>query len=88
MKLVIVGVVCAILAALASGVIVYKDTRKKWHDLGVNAGTIHGKLELMEEMCKFAVAGKVPNKVDYRLVAKDAELSIVRSGEGVILYCR
>ncbi len=87
MKFVIVAIVATLLSGLVTGYLVYEQTRTKWHELGRKTGQIQGKAEVMTALCKFAEQGKPPVKAGYVIAVKANQLSVIKSDDGLKLYC-
>ncbi|WP_123619119.1 hypothetical protein [Phaeobacter inhibens] len=81
-------VVAGLLLAIALAVSVYWQTRTKWYGLGLSAGAIIAKQEVVDELCKYAFKASPPRRPDTEIGVKTAALSLISENGQVFIYCQ
>jgi len=87
MKFLFVAIVSAVVSGIVFSAGVYQMTRAKWYDLGVYSGTISGRSDVLDEICKYSNHGEPPTKADFYIGSKAARVSFVKQHDGYQIYC-
>ncbi len=76
-----------LIGGAVAGAVTYMSVRIKWFALGEYAGEIAGKRQVMDALCAFKQAEERHEKPDFSLSVKASLLTLVRTSDGVIIYC-
>ncbi|MCE8507989.1 hypothetical protein KBY28_05945 [Ruegeria pomeroyi] len=77
-----------LLVTVALVAAVYWQTRIKWYELGLSAGAINSKHEIVTELCKYGAKVPPPRTPDAQIGVKTAALSLISENGQVLIYCQ
>ncbi|WP_066705533.1 hypothetical protein [Celeribacter ethanolicus] len=86
MRLSIISVAVLVVWAL-SLLATYTATRNKWQALGEASGEIHGKSQILSELCGFAAPGGLDPQADLQLDVKASSVTLTRRDGHVEIRC-
>ena len=66
---------------------VYTLTRGKWYALGMASGEIHGKSQILDQLCDLAAPGEIDAQADIQLEVKATSVTLSRHGDIVDIRC-
>ncbi|MBV7255915.1 hypothetical protein KCG44_03855 [Pacificimonas sp. WHA3] len=67
---------------------VYWQTRTKWYELGLSAGSINLKYEIVAELCEYGIKAPPPRTPDVQIGVKTAAFSLISENGQVLIFCQ
>lgn len=76
-----------IIGGVGAALVTYQITKEKWFALGIDAGNVAGRAEVMQAFCEMGTTQRPVLKADYVLDVKAHRLQAVRQQDGLQIFC-